>query len=74
MSREARITLLVLVAVVAGAAVAFGAPHVLSDYFVRIILLIALNAILVLALSLSNGFTGVFSLGHVGFIGAGAYI
>jgi branched-chain amino acid transport system permease protein len=73
-SREARITLLVLVALVAGAAVAFGAPHVLSDYFVRIILLIALNAILVLALSLSNGFTGVFSLGHVGFIGAGAYI
>ncbi|TGT82847.1 MULTISPECIES: branched-chain amino acid ABC transporter permease [unclassified Mesorhizobium] len=74
MSREARITLLVLAALVAGAAIAFGAPHVLSDYFVRIILLIALNAILVLALSLSNGFTGVFSLGHVGFIGAGAYI
>lgn len=74
MSREARITSVVLVALVAGAAVAFGAPHVLSDYFVRVILLIALNAILVLALSLSNGFTGVFSLGHVGFIGAGAYI
>lgn len=74
MSREARITLVVLAALVAAAAVAFGAPHVLSDYFVRVILLIALNAILVLSLSLSNGFTGVFSLGHVGFIGAGAYI
>ncbi len=74
MSREARITLVVLAALVAAAAVAFGAPTVLSDYFVRVILLIALNAILVLSLSLSNGFTGVFSLGHVGFIGAGAYI
>ena len=56
------------------AAVAFGAPFVMSDYFVRILLIIALNSIFVLSLSLSNGFTGVFSLGHVGFIGAGAYL
>ena len=55
-------------------ALAFGAPSIMSDYFVRIILLIALNCIFVLSLSLSNGFTGVFSLGHVGFIGAGAYM
>jgi branched-chain amino acid transport system permease protein len=55
-------------------AIAFGAPLVMSDYFVRILLIIALNSIFVLSLSLSNGFTGVFSLGHVGFIGAGAYL
>jgi branched-chain amino acid transport system permease protein len=54
--------------------VAFGAPSLMSDYFVRILLIIALNSIFVLSLSLSNGFTGVFSLGHVGFIGAGAYL
>ncbi len=54
--------------------IAFGAPSIMSDYFMRIILIIALNSIFVLSLSLSNGFTGVFSLGHVGFIGAGAYI
>ncbi len=62
----------VVVALLAG--VAFGAPSLMSDYFVRILLIIALNSIFVLSLSLSNGFTGVFSLGHVGFIGAGAYL
>jgi branched-chain amino acid transport system permease protein len=55
-------------------ALAFGARSIMSDYFVRVILIIALNSIFVLSLSLSNGFTGVFSLGHVGFIGAGAYM
>lgn len=74
MSGDRRIPLVLLAVCVLAAAVAYGAPHVLSDYFVRIILLIALNSILVLSLSLSNGFTGVFSLGHVGFIGAGAYV
>src|SRR5215211_1850599 len=29
--------------------------------------------ILVLSLNLSNGFTGVFSLGHIGFMALGAY-
>lgn len=62
----------IVLALVAG--VAFGAPSLMSDYFVRILLIIALNSIFVLSLSLSNGFTGVFSLGHVGFIGAGAYL
>ena len=30
--------------------------------------------ILVLSLNLSNGFTGVFSLGHIGFMALGAYV
>ncbi len=54
--------------------IAFDPPLLFNDYIVRIILLMALNSILVLSLSLSNGFTGVFSLGHVGFIGLGAYV
>src|SRR3972149_6557342 len=29
--------------------------------------------VLVLSLNLSNGFTGVFSLGHIGFMALGAY-
>jgi branched-chain amino acid transport system permease protein len=45
-----------------------------SDYSQRIVLLLALNAILVISLGLGNGFTGVFSLGHVGFIAVGAYV
>jgi len=73
-SRPARIPVTVAAALLLAAVVAFGAPHVMGDYYVRILLLMGLNAILVLSLSLSNGFTGVFSLGHVGFIGAGAYL
>src|SRR5919202_592131 len=34
---------------------------------------IGIFVILVLSLNLSNGFTGVFSLGHIGFMGLGAY-
>ena len=32
-----------------------------------------INAILVASLGVANGFTGVFSLGHVGFVAIGAY-
>ncbi|MDQ0561066.1 branched-chain amino acid transport system permease protein [Rhizobium mesoamericanum] len=48
-------------------------PAIASDYVSRICLLMALNGIFVLSLALTNGFTGVFSLGHVGFIAVGAY-
>lgn len=73
MTRDTGTLVAVVALCVAAAAVAWGAPFVLSDYLVRVLLLMALNGVLVLSLSLSNGFTGVFSLGHVGFIGAGAY-
>ena len=33
-----------------------------------------INAMLVVSMGLGNGFTGVFSLGHVGFVGVGAYV
>lgn len=46
---------------------------VASDYVRRIIVLLGINIILVVSLNLSNGFTGVFSLGHVGFMAIGAY-
>lgn len=45
-----------------------------SSYLVRVIVLLGINIILVVALNLSNGFTGVFSLGHVGFMAIGAYV
>ena len=45
-----------------------------GDYAQRIVLGIGINVILVVALNLSNGFTGVFSLGHIGFMAIGAYI
>ena len=44
-----------------------------GDYLQRILIIIGINTILVVSLNLSNGFTGVFSLGHVGFMAIGAY-
>ncbi len=45
-----------------------------SSYVMRVIIVLGINIILVVALNLSNGFTGVFSLGHVGFMAIGAYV
>lgn len=48
-------------------------PLLMPDYFVRVLIVMAVNVVLVSSLGLSNGFTGVFSLGHVGFVALGAY-
>jgi branched-chain amino acid transport system permease protein len=45
-----------------------------TPYLARVVLLLGINIILVVSLNLSNGFTGVFSLGHVGFMAIGAYV
>ncbi len=46
----------------------------LSPYHMQIINLIGINIILVVSLNLSNGFCGIFSLGHAGFMAVGAYV
>jgi branched-chain amino acid transport system permease protein len=46
---------------------------VASAYIERIVVLLGINIILVVSLNLSNGYTGVFSLGHIGFMAIGAY-
>lgn len=46
----------------------------LNGYHVHILNLIAINAILALSLNLIYGFTGMFSLGHAGFMAIGAYV
>jgi len=43
-------------------------------YFERIVIGLGINIILVVSLNLANGFTGLFSLGHVGFMAIGAYV
>ena len=57
------------------ALVVFGwiAVNALPNYFERVVLVIGINIILVSSLGISNGFTGVFSLGHPGFVALGAY-
>jgi branched-chain amino acid transport system permease protein len=68
--RAAAVLLLALV--VAG--LTWALPQFVNDYVVRVIVVMCINAVLVSSMSLANGFTGVFSLGHVGFVGIGAYV
>ncbi len=50
------------------------AQNSLGGYSIQILNLIAINAILALSLNLIYGFTGMFSLGHAGFMAIGAYV
>ena len=43
------------------------------DYVLNVVLLACINMIAVLGLAVFTGFTGLFSLGHVAFVGIGAY-
>jgi branched-chain amino acid transport system permease protein len=45
-----------------------------SSYWQGVFITLGIFIILTLALNLANGFTGVFSLGHIGFMALGAYI
>ncbi len=46
----------------------------LDPYKTRILNLCAIYVILALSMNLVNGFTGLFSLGHAGFMAVGAYV
>jgi branched-chain amino acid transport system permease protein len=63
-----------LAGLVAVGLLTWAVPHLVNDYFVRVLIVMCINAILVASMSIGNGFTGVFSLGHVGFVAVGAYV
>jgi branched-chain amino acid transport system permease protein len=46
---------------------------IMNDYILRIIILIMINVILAVSLNLINGYTGLFSVGHAGFMIVGGY-
>lgn len=52
----------------------YWAQYNLDGYKIQVLNLIAVNAILALSLNLIYGFTGMFSLGHAGFMAIGAYV
>lgn len=52
----------------------FYADNNMDAYMVRILNLCAIYTILGLSMNLINGFTGLFSLGHAGFMSVGAYV
>jgi len=52
----------------------FLVDSIFDSYSRRIINLCAIYIVLALSLNLINGFTGLFSLGHAGFMAVGAYV
>ncbi|MGB9639395.1 MAG: branched-chain amino acid ABC transporter permease [Anaerolineales bacterium] len=64
--------LLILVSLLFVFAIKLYAPH--NPYVERVIVILGINIILIVALNLSNGYTGIFSLGHVGFMAIGSYV
>ena len=67
-------TLLSILVMLLGGLFLWHADAFLGDYQIYIIKLIFINAILALSLNLIYGFTGMFSLGHAGFMAIGAYV
>ena len=72
--KRTRNLILTVIAVVLFAMFLDKAPDFLNGYWQRILNLIAINAILALSLNLIYGMTGMFSLGHAGFMAIGAYV
>ena len=58
---------------VIGLGLLFAAEGMFDSFTMQIFKLCAINIILALSLNLINGFTGLFSLGHAGFMAVGAY-
>jgi len=69
--KPAMYTLLALAAIVA---IIFLADKFFDAFTLRVFNLCAVYIVLALSLNLLNGFTGLFSLGHAGFMAVGAYV
>ena len=65
--------LLTLGALIASVLLLFVFENTFDTFTMQIFKLCAINVILALSLNLINGFTGLFSLGHAGFMAIGAY-
>jgi branched-chain amino acid transport system permease protein len=65
-----------IILIFSGFILSFAIPYYgLLDLYVQMILIyIGINIILALSLNLINGYMGEFSVGHAGFMSAGAYI
>ncbi len=71
LSRPTQVGLIVLVA---GAVVVAAMTQVLDAYMLTLAGFVGLHVMLAVSLTLTNGFTGLFSLGHPGFMAVGGYI
>ena len=66
-------TILTIITLALVVVMMFLAENYLDSFQIRILNLAAISAILALSLNLVIGFTGMFSLGHAGFMCIGAY-
>ena len=55
------------------AAILAVAQHALNDYLLSLICFVGIFGILAVSLNLTNGYTGLFSLGHPAFMAIGGY-
>ncbi len=69
-----RNTILTLAAIIVLGISIFIANTTLDSYILRVLNLCAIYTVLGLSMNLINGFTGLFSLGHAGFMAVGAYV
>lgn len=73
-NRQGLKTILTIVCLTVVALFVFWSQNNLSSFQIRILNLAAIFAILGLSMNLVIGFTGMFSLGHSGFMCVGAYV
>ncbi|MDX2132105.1 MAG: branched-chain amino acid ABC transporter permease [Planctomycetota bacterium] len=64
----------VLVAVVVGLVCYLAIGPLLGSFASKIMLIIGINVILAVSLTIVNGFTGQFSMGHAAFMAIGGYV
>ncbi|NQT54603.1 MAG: branched-chain amino acid ABC transporter permease [Desulfobacteraceae bacterium] len=57
-----------------GAILVFVLRSTMNDYVLSIVCFAGINIILAVSLNLTNGFTGLFSLGHPAFMAVGGYV
>lgn len=62
------------VAALVGAALVYVASASLNPYLLSIVEFVGINVILAVSLNITNGFTGLFSLGHPAFMAVGGYV
>ncbi|MDK2865480.1 MAG: branched-chain amino acid transport system permease protein, partial [Thermotogota bacterium] len=60
--------------IIVGALLLWGSNYWLESYGQRILKLIAVYGVLAVSYTFVNGITGMFSLGHAGFVAVGAYV
>lgn len=72
MKKQDKILTIILIAGLV--AFVFFADSFFDSYIRRVLNLCAIYTILALSMNLINGFTGLFSLGHAGFMALGAYV